>query len=149
MKLTDILKESKIVLEGPIEFDQEYTAIVNKIKNKGGKFKGSGDYGAVYELGGKAVKVTTDEVEIEHALKLVGKKTEHFVRIYNVKQINPKLGVITMDLMQPYEGEVSDEFKAALENEAEELGIDPDELDMGQNNFMKDPKTGQVKMTDV
>lgn len=143
------MKLSRIILEGPIGYDPEYNAIIDKIKDKGGKYLGAGDYGAVYLLGGRAVKVTTDEIEIEHALKLVGKKTKYFVHIYDVKEINPKLGVITMDIMAPHRGEVPEEFLDALEKEAKKLGIDPDELDIRPDNFMEDPSTGKIKMTDV
>ena len=143
------MKLSRIILEGPIGYDPEYNAIIDKIKDKGGKYLGAGDYGAVYLLGGRAVKVTTDEIEIEHALKLLGKKTKYFVHIHNVKEINPKLGVITMDIMAPHRGEVPEEFLDALEKEAKKLGIDPDELDIRPDNFMEDPSTGKVKMTDV
>ena len=143
------MKLSRIILEGPIGYDPEYNAIIDKIKDKGGKYLGAGDYGAVYLLGGRAVKVTTDEIEIEHALKLVGKKTKYFVHIHDVKEMNPKLGVITMDIMAPHRGEVPEEFLDALEKEARKLGIDPDELDIRPDNFMEDPSTGKVKMTDV
>jgi len=143
------MKLSRIILEGPIGYDPEYNAIIDKIKDKGGKYLGAGDYGAVYLLGGRAVKVTTDEIEIEHALKLLGKKTKYFVHIHNVKEINPKLGVITMDIMAPHRGEVPEEFLDALEKEAKKLGIDPDELDIRPDNFMEDPSTGKIKMTDV
>ncbi len=143
------MKLSRIILEGPIGYDPEYNAIIDKIKDKGGKYLGAGDYGAVYLLGGRAVKVTTDEIEIEHALKLLGKKTKYFVHIHDVKEINPKLGVITMDIMAPHRGEVPEEFLNALEKEAKKLGIDPDELDIRPDNFMEDPSTGKIKMTDV
>lgn len=143
------MKLSRIILEGPIGYDPEYNAIIDKIKDKGGKYLGAGDYGAVYLLGGRAVKVTTDEIEIEHALKLLGKKTKYFVHIHDVKEMNPKLGVITMDIMAPHRGEVPEEFLDALEKEAKKLGIDPDELDIRPDNFMEDPTTGKIKMTDV
>jgi len=143
------MKLSRIILEGPIGYDPEYNAIIDKIKDKGGKYLGAGDYGAVYLLGGRAVKVTTDEIEIEHALKLLGKKTKYFVHIRDVKEINPKLGVITMDIMAPHRGEIPEEFLDALEKEAKKLGIDPDELDIRPDNFMEDPSTGKIKMTDV
>jgi hypothetical protein len=143
------MKLSRIILEGPIGYDPEYNAIIDKIKDKGGKYLGAGDYGAVYLLGGRAVKVTTDEIEIEHALKLLGKKTKYFVHIHDVKEMNPKLGVITMDIMAPHRGEIPEEFLDALEKEAKKLGIDPDELDIRPDNFMEDPSTGKIKMTDV
>jgi len=143
------MKLSRIILEGPIGYDPEYNTIIDKIKDRGGKYLGAGDYGAVYLLGGRAVKVTTDEIEIEHALKLLGKKTKYFVHIHDVKEMNPKLGVITMDIMAPHRGEIPEEFLDALENEAKKLGIDPDELDIRPDNFMEDPSTGKIKMTDV
>ncbi len=143
------MKLSRIILEGPIGYDPEYNAIIDKIKDRGGKYLGAGDYGAVYLLGGRAVKVTTDEIEIEHALKLLGKKTKYFVHIYDVKEINPKLGVITMDIMAPHRGEIPEEFLDALEKEAKKLGIDPDELDIRPDNFMEEPSTGKIRMTDV
>ena len=143
------MKLSRIILEGTIGYDPEYNAIIDKIKDKGGKYLGAGDYGAVYLLGGRAVKVTTDEIEIEHALKLVGKKTKYFVHIHDVKEMNPKLGVITMDIMAPHRGEIPEEFLDALEKEAKKLGIDPDELDIRPDNFMEDPSTGKIRMTDV
>ena len=124
------MKLSRIILEGPIGYDPEYNAIIDKIKDKGGKYLGAGDYGAVYLLGGRAVKVTTDEIEIEHALKLVGKKTKYFVHIHDVKEMNPKLGVITMDIMAPHRGEVPEEFLDALEKEAKKLGICDDVKDL-------------------
>ena len=54
MKLTSI-----ILYEG-IEYDPAFNKLVDAIKDAGGIYKGSGDYGSVYFLKGKAVKVTTD-----------------------------------------------------------------------------------------
>jgi hypothetical protein len=132
--------------------------LVNKLKDKGAKVVGSGDYGVVLELGGKAYKVTTDEVELEHAQILKGKKTKFFVHIYDVKVINPKLGVITMQslIRLSAEDKIGEHFVDKLLDEADSLGIDPDELDIWiqgdrikRDNFMKDPATGNLKMVDV
>ena len=54
-----------------------------------------------------------------------------------------------MDIMAPHRGEVPEEFLDALEKEAKKLGIDLDELDIRPDNFMEDPSTGKIKMTDV
>ena len=143
------MKLSKIILEGPLEYDPGFSREIDKIQDQGGKYIGSGDYGSVYLLNGKAVKVTTDEVEIEHAEILKGKKTNNFVYIYDVKKLDTKLGIITMEVMGEYKGEVPNEFIDALEKEASNLGIDPDELDLRPDNFMVHPKTGKLKMTDV
>ena len=143
------MKLSKIILEGPLEYDPGFSREIDKIQDQGGKYLGSGDYGSVYLLNGKAVKVTTDEVEIEHAEILKGKKTNNFVFIYDVEKLDTKLGIITMEVMGEYKGEVSNEFIEALEKESTNLGIDPDELDIRPDNFMVHPKSGELKMTDV
>ena len=143
------MKLSKIILEGPLEYDPGFSREIDKIQDQGGKYIGSGDYGSVYLLNGRAVKVTTDEVEIEHAEILKGKKTNNFVFIYDVKKLDTKLGIITMEVMGEYRGDVPDEFIDALEKESSNLGIDPDELDLRPDNFMVHPKSGKLKMTDV
>lgn len=143
------MKLTRILLEGPLAYDSEYNKAVDAIKAKGGVYLGSGDYGSVFQVGDRAVKVTTDEIELEHAEILKGKQTSHFVHIYDVEVIHPKLGVITMADMEPYKGTISDEFLDDLEQEATQLGIDPEELDIRPDNFMIDPQTGKLKMTDV
>lgn len=143
------MKLSKILLEGPLEYDQDFSREIDRIQDKGGKYLGSGDYGSVYLLNGRAVKVTTDEVELEHAEILKGKKTNNFVYIFDVKKLKDKLGIITMEVMGEYKGEIPEDFIYALEKEATNYGIDPDELDIRPDNFMVDPKSGKIKMTDV
>lgn len=143
MKLSRILLSE--ILQSTPEFDKE----IDKIVDQGGKHLGAGDYGSTYLLGGKAVKVTTDEVELEHAQILKGKKTNNFVYIFDVKVLEPKLGIIEMEVLGEFKGEVPDEFKDAAEAEAERLGIDPDELDFVGDNVMVHPKSGKLKMIDV
>jgi hypothetical protein len=53
-----------------------------------------------------------------------------------------------MPNMEPFTGEIPEEFIAKLEQEAENLGIDPEELDIRPDNFMID-SSGNLKMTDV
>jgi hypothetical protein len=143
------MKLSQIILEGPLEYDPEFNKEIDKLQDKGGKYLGSGDYGSVYLLNGRAVKVTTDEIELDHAELLQGKKTNNFVYIFNVERIGTKLGIISMEVMGEYKGEVPEEFVDALEAEAERFGIPSDELDIRASNFMVHPKTGKLKMTDV
>jgi hypothetical protein len=143
------MKLSQIILEGPLEYDPAFNKIVDNIQDKGGKYLGSGDYGSVYLLNGKAVKVTTDEIELEHAEILKGKKTNNFVYIYDVDRVGDKLGIITMEVMGEYKGEIPEEFIDALEKEAKNFNIDPQELDLRPDNFMVNPKSGKLKMTDV
>mgnify|MGYP001071471866 CR=1 FL=1 len=143
------MKLSKIILEGPLQYDPDFNREIDKIQDQGGKYLGSGDYGSVYLLNGKAVKVTTDEIELDHAEILKGKKTNNFVYIYDVKRLGGKLGIITMEVMGEYRGDIPEEFMDALEKEAENYGIDPEELDVRPDNFMVHPKSGKIKMTDV
>lgn len=136
------------ILKEVISPSQEYIERVNDIIDQGGEFIGSGDYGSVYLVGDVVKKVTSDEVEIEHAEILKGKQTEYFVPIIDVEVVNPKLAIITMPNMEPFTGEIPEEFIEGLEQEAEQLGIDPEELDIRPDNFMKD-QSGNLKMTDV
>lgn len=143
MKLARILLSE--ILQSTPEFDRE----IDKIVDMGGKHLGAGDYGSAYLLNGKAVKVTTDEVELEHAEILKGKKTNNFVYIYDVEVLDPKLGIIQMEVLGGFKGEIPDEFVEATKAEAQRFGIDPDELDFVGDNIMVHPKSGKLKMIDV
>ena len=143
------MKLSQIILEGPLEYDPDFNREIDKIQDQGGKYIDSGDYGSVYLLNGKAVKVTTDPIELDHAEILKGKKTNNFVYIYDVERLGEKLGIISMEVMGEFKGEIPEEFMDALEKEASNLGIDPDELDVKKDNFMVHPKSGKIKMVDV
>ena len=143
------MKLSKVILEGPLEYDPDFNKQVDKIKDRGGVYIGSGDYGSVFLYDGKAVKVTTDEVELDHAEILVGKKTNNFVFIHNVERLESKLGIISMAVMSKVKTDIPEEFYEKLEQEAKNLGIDPEELDIRPDNFGQDPKTGKIKMLDV
>jgi len=142
------MKLSSIILE-IIEPTPEYTRLVDKIKSDGGKFLGSGDYGSAYQVNNVVVKVTTDEVEIEHAELLKGIPTRNFAFIHDVEVMNPKLGIITMELLQVFNGDIPHDFEEAVKQEAQENNIDPEELDFGKGNVMIDLKTRQLKMIDV
>jgi|TARA_B100000035_G_scaffold200621_1_gene171632 hypothetical protein len=143
------MKLSQIILEGPLEYDPDFNREIDKIQDQGGKYLGSGDYGSVYLLKGKAVKVTTDSIELDHAEKLKGKKTNNFVYIFDVNRLNNKLGIITMEVMGEYKGDIPEDFIDKLEKEAVRFNIDPTELDIRPDNFMVHPKSGKLKMTDV
>ena len=143
------MKLSQIILEGPLQYDPDFNRQIDKIQDQGGKYLGSGDYGSVYLLDGKAVKVTTDQEELDHAEILKGKKTNNFVYIYDVVRLQDKLGIISMEVLGEYKGEVPEEFILALEKEATNYGINPQELDIRPDNFMIHPKSGKIKMTGV
>ena len=146
MRLKDIILDEGIV------YDPEYEKLVDKLKDRGGVYKGSGDYGSVYFLKGKAYKVTTDQDELDHAQILEGKKTNNFAYIYEVKRVHKKLGIIVMEILSELDdpaNEITDEYIQALKREAGNLGIDPEELDIRDSNFMKHPRTGRIKHIDV
>jgi len=142
MKLYRIISEI-------LQYDPDFEDQVDKLKDQGAKYIGSGDYGAAYLLNGRIYKVTTDELELEHAKKLKRKKTNNFAYIYDVSVIKPKLGIIQMEVLGEFkEAEVPDEFADAVEREAERFGIDPDELDIRPSNVMV-RQDGALRLVDI
>jgi len=145
MKLLSILKEI-------LDPTQEYQELVNDIIDQGGEYLGEGDYGAVFLVGDKVMKVTTDSEELEDAQQIKGQKTKYFVYIYDVEVRNPKLGIITMEDLQPFTGSEKDVPIDDIMEEADMLGIYPDLEGPGgsikMDNLMQD-KTGRIKVIDV
>lgn len=145
MKIFQLIKEI-------LSPTQEYQDLVEKIKQQGGKFLGSGDYGAAFLLGDKVLKVTTDGEEIEDAKQIKQVKTKYFAYIYDVEEINPKLAIITMEYLQPYTADPSSIPIEEIELEAEGLNIYPDLQGPGgsikMDNVMQD-RRGKVKIIDV
>ena len=145
IKLLSILKEI-------ISPTQEYQELVNDIIDQGGEYVGEGDYGAVFLVGDKVMKVTTDSEELEDAQKIKGQKTKYFVYIHDVEVRNPKLGIITMEDLEPFTGSEKDVPIDDIIEEAEMLGIYPDLEGPGgsikMDNLMQD-KTGRIKVIDV
>lgn len=145
MKLFSILKEI-------LEPTQEYQKLVDDIIAQGGKYLGEGDYGAAFLVGDKVLKVTTDSEELEDAQVLKGRKTKYFVYIYDVKVINPKLGIITMENLEPYTADPSGIIVHDIYEEADSLGISPDLEGPGgrvkMDNVMQD-RNGNIKVIDV
>jgi len=145
MKILSIIKEI-------VQPSEDYYNLVDKIKQQGGKFLGSGDYGAAYLIGDRVVKVTTDSQELEDAQKIKGLTTKYFAYIYEVEIVNELLGIITMQNLQPY---TADPDRVPIDDiyaEADELGISPDLEGPGgsirMDNVMQDTN-GNVKIIDV
>ncbi|QQO91857.1 hypothetical protein immuto35A_177 [Flavobacterium phage vB_FspM_immuto_3-5A] len=140
------------ILKEVISPTQEYQELVNDIVDQGGEYLGEGDYGAVFLVGNRVKKVTTDSEELEDAQQIKGQKTKYFVHIYDVEVRNPKLGIITMDNLEPFTGSEKDVPIDAIMEEAEMLGIYPDLEGPGgsikMDNIMQD-KTGKIKIIDV
>lgn len=145
MKIFDIIKEV-------ISPTQQFEELVQDIIQQGGEFIGSGDYGKVFLLNGKVVKITTDPDEIQDAQKIKQKKTKYFVHIFDVDVRDPKLAIITMEDLEEFTG---DEDQVPIEDiydEAEALDIYPDLEGPGgsirMQNIMQD-KRGNIKVIDV
>lgn len=145
IKILSILKEI-------ISPTQQYQDAVESIKQQGGKFLGSGDYGAVFLVGDKVKKVTTDSEELEDAQKIKGQTTKYFVHIYDVEVINPGLGIITMDNLQPYTASPNTVPIEDIYDEADNLLISPDLEGPGgsvkMDNVMQDAN-GNIKIIDI
>ena len=145
MKIFDIIKEV-------ISPTQQFEELVQDIVQQGGEFIGSGDYGKVFLLNGKVVKVTTDPDEIEDALQLKQKKTKYFVHIFDVDVRDPKLAIITMEDLEEFTGAPDRVPIEDIYDEAETLNIYPDLEGPGgsirMQNIMQD-KRGNIKVIDV
>ena len=141
------------ILREVLEPTQEYQELVNDIVDQGGEFLGEGDYGAVFLVGNRVKKVTTDSEELEDAQQIKGQKTKYFVHIYDVEVRNPKLGIITMDNLEPFTGSEQDVPIDDILEEAEMLGIYPDLEGPGgsikMDNIMQDRYYGNIKVIDV
>lgn len=142
------MRLSHVILGEILYYNPEFEKEIDKIKDKGGKYLGSGDYGSAYLLNGRVYKVTTDEIELEHAHVLKGKKTNNFAYIYDVEEINPKLGIIQMEVLGEFKGEIPEEWVEAINREAKQHGIDPDELDIRPSNIMVNQKN-HLKLVDI
>jgi hypothetical protein len=142
------MRLSHVILGEILYYDPDFEREVDKIKDLGGKYLGSGDYGAAYLLNGRVYKVTTDEIELEHAHKLKGKKTNNFAHIYDAESITPKLGIIQMEVLGEFKGEIPEEWVEAVEAEAKRMGIKPDELDIRPSNIMVNQKN-HLKLVDI
>jgi hypothetical protein len=137
MKLFSLLKEI-------LDPTQEYQELVNDIIDQGGEYLGEGDYGVVFMVG--------DKVKKEDAQQIKGQRTKYFVYIYDVEVRNPKLGIITMEDLQPFTGNEKDVPIDDIMEEADLLGIYPDLEGPGgsikMDNLMQD-KRGRIKVIDV
>jgi hypothetical protein len=140
------------ILKEVISPTQEYQELVDDIIDAGGEYLGEGDYGVVFLVGDKVKKVTTDSEELEDAQQIKGVKTKYFVYIYDVEVRNPKLGIITMDNLEPFTGSEQDVPIDDIMEEADLLGIYPDLEGPGgsikMDNLMQD-RRGRIKVIDV
>jgi hypothetical protein len=66
------------ILKEVITPTQEYQELVDDIVDQGGEYLGEGDYGVVFLVGDKIMKVTTDSEELEDAQKNKRTKNQIF-----------------------------------------------------------------------
>tara|TARA_R100000951_G_scaffold5085_1_gene5706 strand:+ start:480 stop:908 length:429 start_codon:yes stop_codon:yes gene_type:complete len=142
------MRLSNVILGEILYYDPAFEKVTDQLRDKGAKYLGSGDYGSAYLLNGRVYKATTDEIELEHAVVLKGKKTNNFARIYDVEIINDKLGIIQMEVLGEFKGDIPEEWIEAVEKEASKLGIDPQELDIRPSNIMVNQKR-HLKLVDI
>jgi len=142
------MRLSHVILGEILYYDPDFEREVEKVKELGGKYLGSGDYGSAYLLNGRVYKVTTDSIELQHAEILKGKKTNNFAFIFDVEEINEKLGIIQMEVLGEFKGEIPEEWIDATESEAVRFGINPDELDIRPSNVMVNQKN-HLKLVDI
>tara|TARA_B100000497_G_scaffold112131_1_gene132786 strand:- start:518 stop:946 length:429 start_codon:yes stop_codon:yes gene_type:complete len=142
------MRLSHVILGEILYYDPGFEKEVDKITDLGGKHLGSGDYGSAFLLNGRVYKVTTDEIELEHAQVLKGVKTNNFAFIYDVQVLEKKLGIIQMEVLGEFKGEIPEEWVERVNREAAQLGIDPDELDIRPSNIMVNQKN-HLKLVDI
>ncbi len=142
------MRLSHVILGEILYYDPAFEKATDALRDQGAKYLGSGDYGSAYLLNGRVYKVTTDEIELEHAKVLKGKKTNNFAKIYDVEVINPKLGTIQMEVLGEFRGEIPEEWIERVEKEAQMYGINPKELDIRPSNIMVNQKK-HLKLVDI
>ncbi len=64
-------------------------------------YVGRGQNGSVYKKGDEVIKITTDEVELEHAQKVEGKSYPSLSPIHHLDIVEDGLGTYKMPLLKP------------------------------------------------
>ena len=64
-------------------------------------YVGRGQNGSVYKKGDEVIKITTDEVELEHAQKVEGKSYTSLSPIHHLDIVEDGLGTYKMPLLKP------------------------------------------------
>lgn len=154
-----------------------YTDLLDKYRfDKEWTYVGRGQNGSVYRKGDVTVKVTTDEVELEHAKQAEGKTFPSLNPVSNVEIHSPDLGTYEAPYLSPVPSQVKDainnnhqEITEYIETKDDSLlkglptllqkffkqvridfqkaGIPLDETDIQGDNVMVDAK-GKLKMID-
>ena len=154
-----------------------YTDLLDKYRfDPEWTYVGRGQNGSVYQKGDIIIKITTDEVELEHAQKAEGKVYPSLNPISNVEVHSPNLGTYTTPYLSPVPPQVKNaidkyfhEITEYIETKDDSLlkrlptllqkffkqvridfqkaGIPLDETDIQGDNVMVDSK-GKLKLID-
>ena len=100
-------------------FDPEWTYV------------GHGQNGSVYKKGDVTIKVTTDEVELEHAQKAEGKVFPSLNPISNVEIHSLDLGTYTAPLLSPVPSQVKNVINKYVQEITEYIEVKDDSLLQG------------------
>jgi hypothetical protein len=80
----------------------DYTDLLDKYRfNTEWTYVGGGQNGTVYKKGNEVIKITTDEVELEHAQKVEGKQYPSLTPIFDLDIKEENLGTYKMPLLKP------------------------------------------------
>jgi phosphomevalonate kinase len=100
------------------DFFKEHESELKYLKNHEGETNllGSGAYGKAFQIKGtdKVIKITTDEDELENAIKLKNKDFSSLAKIYYVQKVKPDLGIIITNLYNPLSANERSEIQRAV-----------------------------------
>jgi len=95
-----------------------YTDLLDKYRfDSNWTYVGRGQNGSVYKKGDEVIKITTDEVEIEHAQKVDGKQYPSLTPIYDLDIKEESLGTYKMPIMKP----VPSTVKSSIDKSYQEI----------------------------
>jgi hypothetical protein len=154
-----------------------YTDLLDKYRfDSKWTYVGRGQNGSVYRKGDITVKITTDEVELEHAKQAEGKTFPSLNPISNVEIHSPNLGTYQAPYLSPVPSQIKDaidkkhqeiteyievkddslleglptllqKFFKQVRIDFQKAGIPLDETDIQGDNVMVDSK-GKLKLID-
>ena len=109
-----------------------YTDLLDKYRfDPEWTYVGSGQNGSVYKKGDITIKVTTDEVELEHAQKAEGKVLPSLNPISNVEIHSPDLGTYNAPLLSPVPPQVKSAINKYVKEITEYIVVKDDTLLQG------------------
>jgi hypothetical protein len=106
-----------------------YTDLLDKYRfDPEWTYVGHGQNGSVYRKGDIVIKVTTDEVELEHAQKAEGKTFPSLNPISNVEIHSPNLGTYQTPHLSPVPSQIKDAINKKHQEITEYIEVKDDSL---------------------